>query len=86
MFDAKKFLADTSQWPDSEMGPYCCLNKKLPELGNHTEHAFILLRNNPEGTGGKIWVSLGNIFEGGTGDLVTFDSIDQILECGWQVD
>ena len=74
----KEFLIDQSQWPNSNGMRYCCLKKEQ-------ENAFILSCDNPTMTG-EIIVSLGIVFDGGTGETVAFDSVDDLLKDGWIVD
>lgn len=80
MFVDRDFISKPSLWPQSEMGPYCCLKKGFGE------YAFILMADNPRGLSGPINVSLGSIFDGGTGQVVEYPSLDAILEAGWIVD
>lgn len=74
----KEFLMDQSQWPISGGMRYCCLKKEK-------ENAFILESDNPTMTG-TVVISLGIIFDGGTGETMPFDSVDDLLEDGWIVD
>ena len=74
----KHFLLDQSQWPYSDGMHYCCL-KRGEDL------AFILEMDN-QTMDGPVILSLGNIFDGGTGKTVKYDSIDHLLNDGWIVD
>jgi hypothetical protein len=77
----KEFLSDMNKWPNSSFGHYCCLkNSKTKELG------FILEIDNPNGMSGDIVLSLGNIFNEGTGETRNYKSLDDLLEEGWWVD
>ncbi len=75
----RDFLTNTSLWPNMDMGRYCCLKRGK-------EAAFILTADNPHGMSGSVVVSLGNVFDGGTGETVQYDSVDHIINDGWIVD
>lgn len=80
-FDHKEFITNPNQWAKSEMGRYCCLINK-----NDRAKAFILFADNLQGMKGKIVVALGNIFGGGTGELISYASVDALFDAGWRVD
>lgn len=77
MFSNQTFLENPSQWPSMRGGPkYCCLRRGNFLTG---ESGFIL-------SSAPLEVCLGNIFDGGTGEYITYDSIEAIVADGWQVD
>lgn len=78
MLDDKKFLSDTQQWPRTAEGiPYCCLKRKKKERDPY-ENAFLIESTNT--------VYLGPIFDGGTGEVLHYESIEELLQAGWLVD
>lgn len=80
VFNDRNFLMDPNSWPRMQLGNFCCLKRK-----NKDDKAFILTLDNPT-MNGKINVSLGYFADGGTGEVITYDSVDQLLEDGWYVD
>lgn len=78
VFNDSSFLKDPASWADMDYGKYCCLKRK-------DEHAFILTGDNPGGMNGEVLISLGYIFDGGTGEVVKYDSVDALVADGWRV-
>lgn len=71
-----EFLIDWGKWPVGAHGyPYCCLTR---DGDNGREHAF-LLSGYPD-------LYLGNIFDGGSGEVVEYGSMQEIILDGWRVD
>jgi len=77
----RDFLLNPSGWSSmsDDCGRYCCLKRD-------DDHAFILTVDNPQGMTGEVLVALGYVFNGGTGEVVSFESVDDVLSQGWVVD
>ena len=76
-------LLNTNEWPLGGFWSYCCLRRYkkgdiFPELG------FLLCS---VGSSVRSWnVNTGNIFSGGDGGVIEYDSPESILADGWLVD
>jgi hypothetical protein len=78
------FLSSPEQWPGDTLLRYCCLRRKV---GSVNELAYMVHMPGLEQP--KHIVHLGNIFDPMDvlkGDVITFDSISDILAAGWFVD
>lgn len=69
-------LLPVSEWPCfRDGGHYLCVVRGHAE---ERQHGFVL-----EGS----WdVNLGYVWDGGTGDVVSYDSAEALLADGWSVD
>ena len=70
------FLLNTADWPKfADGGRYCVVRR---EVAGKPEHGFIT----PD-----CWsVNLGYVWDGGNGRTVSYDSAEEMLADGWQVD
>lgn len=74
------FLVNTNEWPFGGVYSYCCL-KRYKEKGKMPEVGFLVFVSKVN------WnVRTGNIFSGGDGGVIEYDSPEAILADGWVVD
>ena len=69
-------ILSVSEWPRfANGGRYLCL---IRERDGERQHGFLIQ---------GCWdVNLGYVFDGGTGQVVQYSSVEAILADGWQVD
>lgn len=77
MFDNLQFIKDSSQWPKMSDGNmrFCALRNDDEKL----DLGFLLTFNGWE-------VFLGNVFSGGNGQTIQYNSPEDIVKAGWYVD
>lgn len=75
----RKMLLDAREWPVffEDGFRYCCLQRVVD---GKKEFAFLL----EPGPSFEVW--LGNVWDGGNGESITYEGVDALLEDGWYID
>jgi hypothetical protein len=72
-FSDLDFISNKAAWPNG----VCCL---LKETSSGREFGFL------QASDIQLTVNLGMIWEGGTGETKTYNSVEELLSDGWLVD
>lgn len=77
----KSNLINVRDWPSGDGFKYCCLHRD-----KEPRHGFLMSQGLSLDENAAIEVNLGYIFDGGTGAVIRYQTVNALIADGWKVD